>query len=47
MSSIAPTATVSSAIGLYGNYMHAWNKTKDSETNMHVPGCHHGLYNLC
>ena len=20
--------------------MHAWTKTKDSETKMHVPGCH-------
>ena len=34
------TATVSSAIVLYGT-MHA----KDSETKMHVSGCHHRLLN--
>ena len=25
--------------------MHALSKTKDSETKMHVPGCHHRLLN--
>ena len=25
--------------------MHASSKTKDSETKMHVPGCHHRLLN--